>query len=56
MRGLTTDFMKDLSDEQAMEVLEKVKQEHDTSMGVSRATVDIWADELFPVAFSVFLW
>ena len=35
-----------------MEVLEKVKQEHDTSMGVSRATVDIWADELFPVAFS----
>ena len=39
----------DLTDEQALSVLEKVKDKHDADIGVSWTTIDIWADILFPL-------
>jgi hypothetical protein len=38
----------DLNDEQALEVLERVKSKHDAEMGVSWATLECWADMLYP--------
>jgi hypothetical protein len=40
----------DLTDEQAMEVLERVKDKHDAEMGVSWTTLGEWAGILFPPA------
>ena len=39
----------DLTDEQALSVLEKVKDKHDADIGISWATIEIWADILFPL-------
>lgn len=39
----------DLSDEQALVVLQEVKRRHDATIGVSWDTLKIWADELYPV-------
>ena len=39
----------DLSDEQAMEVLQEAKNRHDSSIGISWTTLEIWAQELFPL-------
>ena len=38
----------DLTDEQAMEVLEQVENNHDADVGVSWETLEMWADSLFP--------
>lgn len=38
----------DLSDEQAMEVLKKVKDKHDATIGVNWDVLRNWADELYP--------
>jgi len=38
----------DLTAEQALDVLEKTKSEHDTTIGVSWDTLEIWADMLYP--------
>ena len=43
------DIRPDLSDTQAMEVLLEVEHRHDSSIGISWDTLDIWAQELFPV-------
>ena len=37
-----------LTDEQAMEVLKKVVDNHDAELGVSWQTLEIYADEMFP--------
>lgn len=38
----------DLDEEQAMQVLTKIKDKHDAERGVSWDTIIQWADELFP--------
>jgi hypothetical protein len=38
----------DLSDEQAMQVLKVVKEEHDANMSVGWQTIDLFASDLFP--------
>jgi len=38
----------DLNDEQAMEVLKRVRDKHDADIGVNWATISTWADMLFP--------
>jgi nitrogenase subunit NifH len=40
----------DLSEAQAMQVLQKVHDKHDAEMGVSWATLETWAGILFPLA------
>lgn len=42
------DIREDLDDEQAMEVLEYVKDNHDATIGVSWETLQSAADHLFP--------
>lgn len=37
-----------LSDEQAMDVLDRVKRYHNATIGVTWETLKFWADELFP--------
>ena len=39
----------DLSEEQSLEVLEKVKSKHDAEMGVSWTTLEEWVNILFPL-------
>lgn|GEM_PF-6445961 len=41
-------FRPDLTDDELMAVLERVKSRHDMEMGVSWTTVEIHADELYP--------
>jgi len=38
----------DLTDDEALDVLERVKSKHDATMGVSWDTLECWADMLFP--------
>lgn len=38
----------DLNDEQAFEVLEDVKNNHDASLGICYLTLEIYAEQLFP--------
>jgi hypothetical protein len=42
------DVREDLDDEQAMEVLEFVKDKHDANLGVTWETLQYAADHLFP--------
>jgi hypothetical protein len=37
----------DLTDEQSLEILERVKAKHDAEVGVTWTTLDCWADMLF---------
>ena len=39
---------EDLTDEQAMKVLESVKNHHDANIGVSWEVIEIHADMLYP--------
>jgi hypothetical protein len=41
------EFRSDLTQDEAFEVLQKVKQKHDASVGVSYETVEGWADWIF---------
>ena len=38
----------DLTEDQAMEVLTNVKDNHDADIGVCRDTLQFWADSMFP--------
>jgi hypothetical protein len=42
----------DLSDEQALKVLQIARNKHDATVGVSWETLECWADELFPKRMS----
>jgi len=39
---------QDLTDEQAMEVLQLVEKRHDASIGISWDTIEYMAEELYP--------
>lgn len=39
---------EDLTEEQAMEVLERVDRKHDASIGVCWETLEIYAEDMFP--------
>jgi len=39
---------EDLTDEQAMQVLQEAKKNHDANVGISWDMLDYWADQLFP--------
>ena len=39
----------DLTNDQAMDVLEMVERKHDATIGITWDTLEIWADELYPL-------
>lgn len=40
---------RDLTDEQAFQVLQRVEDKHDARHGVNWQIIKLWADDLFPV-------